>query len=644
MLLSFITSLSRSQKRAVIVGLDLAIIPAAFVFCYAMQSMQLSLDAYASQVLWVLPYLCLVAVGLSFWFELPQIRLKNFEGRAVLRYAAYSASLALALIPLTAVFSVTLRPSTYVLFGLSYCAMGTVMRFLMCGILVELYRRALPRRRVLIYGAGNTGTELASALRTHNTIDPVAFVDDNTALQSLIIAGLPVYSPAQLQRIVEDRAIDRVLLAIPSLSPPKQMQIARRLQGLGLEVQVLPSFSQLVGDEELLDKFVNVPPKDLLRRDEVAGSLGESAICYRGKSVLVSGAGGSIGSELCRQLLECRPSRLVLLELSEYALYVADLELRQLCAALPGVTDDIEIIPVLGSATDSRLVRKIFEEYPVQIVLHAAAYKHVPMVEINQLAGFGNNILGTHTMARESYKAGVERFILVSTDKAVRPKSVMGASKRFAELVVQDLASRVTSGTGPRYSMVRFGNVLGSSGSVVPLFQDQIARGGPVTVTHRNVTRYFMTVQEAAKLVLTAGAMAQGGEVYVLDMGRPVPILALARQTIEAAGYTVRDATNPDGDIEIEFTGMRAGEKLHEELTLTTHYNKTAHPKICSVREEGLSEIEIARTLRALREAVAAQDGEGARMAIAQAVQEYEVEDGDDVIAAQEVQGNRAST
>ncbi|MEM1150376.1 MAG: nucleoside-diphosphate sugar epimerase/dehydratase [Pseudomonadota bacterium] len=626
MLLSFITSLSRARKRAVIVGLDLVIIPVAFAFCYVMQSMDLPLHVYASQVLWVLPYLCMAAVGLSFWFELPQIRLKNFEGRAVLRYAAYSASLALVLVPLAAVFGASWHPSTYVLFGLSYCAMGTIMRFAMCAILVELYRRAAPRRRVLIYGAGNTGTELAAALRMHHSIDPVAFVDDNASLHRLIIAGLPVYSPAQLQRIVEDRAIDRVLLAIPSLSPPRQMQIARRLQALGLEVQLLPSFSQLVGDQELLDKFIKVPPRDLLPRDEVAGPLGENAACYRGKSVLVSGAGGSIGSELCRQLLECRPSRLILLELSEYALYTADLELRQLCETSPEYAKDVEIVPILGSATDGRLVRKLLADYEVQIVLHAAAYKHVPLVEINQLAGFGNNILGTQTLSRESYDAGVERFILISSDKAVRPKSVMGASKRFAELVVQDLAKRVPAGDGPRYSMVRFGNVLGSSGSVVPLFQEQIARGGPVTVTHRDVTRYFMTMQEAARLVLTAGAMAEGGEIYVLDMGKPVSISTLARQTIEAAGYTVRDADNPEGDIEIEYTGLRSGEKLHEELTITSHHNKTDHPKIFSVREEGLSEIEIARTLRALREAVAGQDVDGARAAIGRAVLEYEPE------------------
>ncbi|MEM1372849.1 MAG: nucleoside-diphosphate sugar epimerase/dehydratase [Pseudomonadota bacterium] len=617
-MLKFIQSLSRTHKRLLTVGIDLALIPVALVFCFTVQALPQSTTQLVASLVPALPYLFIAALGASIWLEIPQVRLKDFEGRAVLRFATYSTVLVAILVPLAILSDIPLLPTTYLLFGLSYFALGVFARFMLRGVLVELYRRAQPARRVLIYGAGTTGTELSSALRAHHSIDPVAFIDDNPSLQGLIVAGLPVYAPTQLARVVEERGIERVLVAVPSLSPPKQMQIARRMQDMGLEVQVLPSFSQLIGAEPLIDKFISLPGRDFLGRAEEATPLGEAGDCYRGRSVLITGAGGSIGSELSRQVLECAPKRLVLFELSEYALYTIDMEIRQLAEGM-----DIEIVPVLGSVTDGRLVRKCLADHDISVVLHAAAYKHVPLVEINQLAGLANNILGTQVLARESFDAGIERFILISTDKAVRPTNVMGASKRFAELVVQDLASRVPPGAGPRYSMVRFGNVLGSSGSVIPLFQDQIRRGGPVTVTHRNVTRYFMTVQEATKLVLRAGAMAEGGEVYVLDMGKPVPILNLARQTIEASGYTVRDDVNPDGDIEIAITGLRPGEKMHEELTISDDHRHTAHAKIFSAREASLSEIEVARTLRVLREALAVHDVDAARAAIENAVREY---------------------
>lgn len=622
MVLHFIQALSRSQRRLVIIALDLMLIPIALAFCFAVQVLPLSATEFASVLIPVLPYFLIAALAASYWFELPQVRPKNFEGRALLRFAAYAGTCAVAFVGIGFVWGLPFPVSTYLLFGLTYFALGTMARFATRGILVELYRRGVPQKRVLIYGAGTTGTELVSALRSHGSIEPVALIDDNASLHGMIISGVPVYSPAQIKTLVKERNIERALIAIPSISPPKQAQIARRMQAMGMDVQVLPSFSQLIGEEELIDKFVSLPGKSFLGRSEVEAVLGENAECYRGKSVLISGSGGSIGSELCRQVLECAPSRLVLFELSEFALYTVDMEMRQLLESSEHFRD-VEIVPILGSVTDPRLVRRVLSEQDVDVVLHAAAYKHVPLVEANPLVGLGNNIFGTQTLARESFEAGIERFILVSSDKAVRPVNVMGASKRMAELIVQDLASRVPSGGGPRYSMVRFGNVLGSSGSVVPLFQDQIRRGGPVTVTHEAVTRYFMTVQEAAQLVLTAGAMAQGGEVYVLDMGKPVPITKLARQTIQASGYTVRDEDDPDGDIEIKIVGLRPGEKMEEELTITSEHEFTRHRKIFSAQEESLSEIEVARTLRALREAIAGQDERAARAAIEAAIKEY---------------------
>ena len=449
----------------------------------------------------------------------------------------------------------------------------------------------------------------------------MAFADDNTNLHGLIVAGLPVYSPTKIRDIVEERQIDRVVLAIPSLSRPKQAQIAHRLQRMGLDVQTLPSFSQLIGTEDILDTLTPLEPQSFLGRSEVKAPVGDAADCYSGKAVLISGAGGTIGAELSQQILACRPSKIVLYELSEFALYTVHMDLGPLAAEW-----GIDLVPVLGSVTDPRQVRQVLAEHEIEIVLHAAAYKHVPMVEANPLSGLTNNVLGTQTLAREAQEAGVERFILISSDKAVRPSNVMGASKRLAELIVQDLASRVPAGQGPIYSMVRFGNVLGSSGSVIPLFKDQIRRGGPVTVTHPDVTRFFMTVTEAVRLVLTAGAMAKGGEVFVLDMGAPVKIMDIAREAIARSGYTVQDASNPDGDIPIDIIGLRPGEKLEEELTVTGDHIGTRHPKIFCAHENRLSEIEMARALRALREALAQSDVAAARAIIAAYVEPHVVD------------------
>ena len=440
-------------------------------------------------------------------------------------------------------------------------------------------------------------------------------VETARAMQGVTVLGLPVYKPSLLPEIIQRRHIDRVLLAMPSLSLPKQTQVVRQLEKLGVEVQALPSFAQLIGEEQLVDKLAPILPGRFLGREQLDAQMRGSDTHYANRTVLITGAGGSIGSELCRQVLACGPKRLVLYELSELALYQIEMELQLLAEG-----EAPEIVTVLGSVTDARLVRKVLSDYHVDVVLHAAAYKHVPLVEANPLAGLANNVLGTATLARAAAEHGVERFLLVSSDKAVRPTNVMGASKRLAELVVQDLAAR---STGTVFAMVRFGNVLGSSGSVIPLFQDQIARGGPVTLTHREVTRYFMTVQEAVGLVLQAGGFARGGEVFVLDMGDPVPIAKLARQMVEAAGYTVRDAGNPDGDIEIAITGLRPGEKLHEELLIGEGFLTTAHEKIFAAREAMLSEIEVASALRALRAAVAAADDAAARTVIARWVEGY---------------------
>lgn len=614
-MIDLINVLSRKQKSYIFLAIDLALIPLSLLFTLILQPAPVEALHSLVVLLPVLPYVMAVMALASIWLGLPMVQLNAYERHAVGQTAVVAALTAVTLALLTQLFGPRLSPGTYVVFATSLVLFMMATRTLMHQVVLVIYRRAAPRCRVLIYGAGTTGTQLAQALKSHDGIDPVAFVDDNGSLQGMTLMGLQVFSPARIQELVETRQINRVLLAMPSQSQPRQAQVIQRLQRLGLEVQALPSFAQLIGEEALVDKLTPVAPQNFLGRAARTLPLNEAATSYAERVVLISGAGGSIGSELCRQVLACRPRKLVLFELSELALYTVHQELEQ-----QALESGVEIVPILGSVTDPRQVRGVLESHGVQVVLHAAAYKHVPLVEANPLPGLANNVFGTQNLAQAAAQAGVERFILISSDKAVRPTNVMGASKRMAELLLQDLAQR---STGTIFTMVRFGNVLGSSGSVVPLFQDQISRGGPVTVTDPRVKRYFMTISEAVQLVLQAGAEALGGEVFVLDMGDSVPILQLARQVIESAGYTLRDADNPEGDIEIQIIGLRPGEKLEEELTLTDELITTRHAKIFCARESALSEIEVATFIRGLRAALAAGDEAAARRLLDRWVEGY---------------------
>ncbi|MEL6241599.1 MAG: nucleoside-diphosphate sugar epimerase/dehydratase [Pseudomonadota bacterium] len=607
-MLKLVQSLSRTQKQYVLITVDSLLIPVALFFALSLQISPIGARVVMSEFLEILPYLILLAAAVSVSMGASAIQLKTYEATAIGQSAVYAFLVAGISTSLTIVAKVPVAISTQIVFGISLFVFTVLSRIVLLQIVSAIYRSAPNRMRVLIYGAGSTGMQLVSALRNHDQIDPVAFVDDNAALHGMTVARLPVFTPARVPEIAVSKKIDRVLLAVPSLSYPKQAQIARRLQKMGLEVQALPSFSQLIGEEELVEKLTPLNPNVFLGRAEVAEDFDAQSNAYIDKTVLISGAGGSIGSELCRQVIRSRPKKLVLFELSELALYNINTEILQ--AAEGG---EISVVPILGSVTDAQQVRKVLADHDVDVILHAAAYKHVPLVESNPLAGMANNVLGTHILAAEGSAANVERFILISSDKAVRPTNIMGASKRLAELVIQDLASRVPTAETPKYSIVRFGNVLGSSGSVIPLFQDQLRRGGPLTVTHPNVRRYFMTVQEAVNLVLQAGAMAKGGEVFVLDMGKPINIDQLARQLIESSGYTVRDAGNPDGDIAIEYTGLRPGEKMAEELTLSGALIGSGHRKIFFANEAKLSEIEVASALSKLRQALASGDEEAAR-------------------------------
>jgi len=601
----------------IVLCIDVGLVPFALLAAFALQLNGLPL--FEDVVLhWLaLPLLMLVAGLLTVVMGIHRIQLKAYESRAISMTAVHALVLGLATAILDDLANLGTPVATFINFAIVYFLMAVGVRVVLLKFLLAVYRHGQEQCRVLIYGAGRTGRQLVAALRTDERIFPVAFVDDNKALQATIVQGLTVYSPVAIATLVRERQVDRVLLAMPSTPRPRLAQISRRLEDMGLDVQALPSFAQLAGNEALVDQLRPVAAGRFLGRAPLDAELPGGAETYVGQSILISGAGGSIGSELCRQLMSCAPDRLVLLENSELALYTLEQELKVLAERLK-----IEVVPVLGSVTEGALVRRVMTRHKVTIVLHAAAYKHVPLVEVNPAAGLTNNVLGTQTLAVAAGECGVKRFILISSDKAVRPKNVMGASKRMAEIVVQDLDSRSNvAGGGTIYSMVRFGNVMGSSGSVIPLFHDQISRGGPITLTHREVTRYFMTIPEAARLVLVAGSFAAGGEVFVLDMGDPIPIYNLARQMIEAAGYRVRDEATPEGDIEIVLTGLRPGEKLHEELLIGEGQITTPHPKILQAREAHLSEIEVAAALKALRAAVAEGDEAAMRAVIARWVE-----------------------
>lgn len=479
--------------------------------------------------------------------------------------------------------------------------------------------RSKPRERVLIYGAGRAGRELAGTIVHSPEMELVGFIDDDPEIAGASLAGQRIHPGERIVDVIERYSVEGVLLAIPSSSTQRRSEIIEKLEGIGVHVRTLPSMSDIARGKISVSDLKELDIVDLLGRPPVTPDQALLDNLIRGGTILVTGAGGSIGSELCRQVVEARPRTLILVEQSEYNLYTIERELR---AGNAGAGDDaVQILAILASVRDGHRMGQIFASYGVTVVLHAAAYKHVPLVEQNLAEGIANNVLGTMVVARLAIEHQVPRFILISTDKAVRPTNAMGASKRCAEMIVQALDQEAPA---TRFAMVRFGNVLGSSGSVVPLFREQVAAGGPVTLTHRDITRYFMSISEAAQLVLQAGAMAAGGEVFVLDMGEPVRIYDLATAVIRLSGRTVRDADRPDGDIEIRIEGLRPGEKLYEELLIGGETIATQHPRIRRAREHSLSLAELTPLLGALEQSFAAAgQGEKVRHALQAIVREY---------------------
>lgn len=591
-------SLTRRQKRYFFLAFDSALVPASLMLAFALRFSDGLPQAQIESAVPLFALMTIFGPVVMVAFRLPWIKLTALDISALLRIAmaamllGASAMVASYLLALGAPRSIPIL-LTALFFALA--VMGRALGSLLVSAALNRDGVGVP---VAIYGAGAAGIQLASALRQSSEVHPVTFVDDNPTLHGLIISGLAVASPTRLRKMAESGDVARILVAMPSLPKDKQAALVEELSKMPCDVQVLPSYVDLISGKGAAMK--TVAPDALLGRDKVTLDVPDIAKAYAGRSVMVTGAGGSIGSELCRQLMDCNPARIIFYDQSELALYQIDRELRT-AAEAKGIT----VKARLGSVTNPARVASVMSDEVVEIVLHAAAYKHVPLVEDNELEGARNNVIGTQTVAAAALAAGVERFILVSTDKAVRPTNIMGATKRMAELVVQDMASRTDK---TRFSMVRFGNVLGSSGSVLPLFQEQIRTGGPVTVTHKEVTRYFMTIPEAARLVLLAGAYSTGGDVFVLDMGKPMKIIDIARRMIEMSGAQVLKDGDEEG-IEIKITGLRPGEKLYEELLINAaSMVGTPHSKILRAEEDHLSQIEVAAMLREAKGAI--EDGD----------------------------------
>lgn len=643
---SFLLGLPRLPKLVLQVAADVALIWFSLWLAYVVRREHSGFTETFGENGWLFVLVPLIAVPLFAYFGLY---------RAVMRYVGTHALLAV----LKAVTMSALVLVAVVIYPLPHVAVPRslpVLYWCLCLLMVSNLRLLmrqffrgdwLPssenaedqanengsvcRSRVAIYGAGSAGHQLLTALRIGREMLPVAFMDDDPGLWGRLIDGLLVYPPDQIEQMIKESGARELLLAVPSASRARRRAILDAFERFPLHVRTVPGFMDLASGRVTVTDLQEVDISDLLGREPVIPDAALFERCLRNQVVMVTGAGGSIGSELCRQIVTSGPRVLILFEHSEFALYSIHSELVRWLQLADGAT---EILPVLGSVRNSGRLLDVMRTWGVNTVYHAAAYKHVPMVEHNIAEGFFNNTMGTLHSAQAAVLAGVENFVLISTDKAVRPTNVMGSTKRMAEMVLQALSRETTPNlfrlqhqeplpNRTRFTMVRFGNVLGSSGSVIPLFREQIRRGGPVTVTHPEITRYFMTIPEAAQLVIQAGSLGAGGDVFVLDMGQPVKIVELAEKMIRLSGFSGRTADKPEGDIDIVFTGLRPGEKLYEELLIGDDVESTCHPMIMRAEEEYLSWDELTALLQDLIDAIKADDYLRIRMLLQQVVSGY---------------------
>jgi len=628
--MKLILTLTRFQKQCIAALTDLVFLPLMFVM-----ALWLRFDTIDTELLnqfWIL-ILAVPLIAIPVFVRLGLYRaVIRFVDQKIVFVVVYGVSITvLAMMAVTVFFKIgILSRAVFGLFWFSSVMYMLASRFLARSYLLGL-NSDLNAVRVAIYGAGHAGVQVATAFRASREYMPMFMIDDNAELQGAIIAGLHVYSSGDLADLIAKYQIQEVHLVMPSISKKNQKLILNRLEKLRVKVRVTPPIRDLLNGELSLKDIREIEIEDLLGRDSVVPDPALISACITNKTVVVTGAGGSIGSELCRQILMQKPTMLILVEMSEFALYSIEKELLELKKKNAITT---EIMPFLASVLDTERCHKILSSFRVQTVYHAAAYKHVPLVELNPIEGIRNNVFGTLSIARAALRAGVMNFVLISTDKAVRPTNVMGSTKRMAELILQGLAAQQSK---TRFCMVRFGNVLGSSGSVVPLFRQQILAGGPITLTHPDITRYFMTIPEAAQLVLQAGSMGAGGDVFVLDMGEPVKILDLAERMVHLSGLALRSESDDRGSIEIKLVGLRPGEKLYEELLIGDNVDGTEHPLIMRAEESMIAWPVLQARLDSLELACKNFDYEEVRKMLLELVKEYQPQCGiEDMIWCQE--------
>ncbi len=546
----------RQTKQIFLVALDFVVFPILIWLCFVIRQFDLGAEVVPNipfGSVWV----SAIAVFMLFICGVYRFIVRTFNEFFMVKLGLATILSVIGLYLLAYSTHAFVPTSIPLMFGFMMFAWVWFSRGVIRFVVRSYLQANVPKKRIAIYGAGYAGQQVAAALYRSNEHLPVFFIDDDASLFGQMMGGLKVYSPAYALKLFAKQQVDEILIALPSVGRVRKSEIVKFLEPAHLKITEIPGLTKLVDGEIRVSDIQEVDIIDLLGRDPVPPIQDLLAKNIYNKVVMVTGAGGSIGSELCRQIIKNQPVKIIIYELTEFALYSIDKELK--------LNTEIEIVPILGTVLDQPKLERVIEQYQVQTVYHAAAYKHVPLVECNPLAGLKNNSIGTAFSLNAAVKKGVETFVLISTDKAVRPTNVMGASKRMAELYCQAMAEAQNQ---TQVSIVRFGNVLGSSGSVVPLFKQQILKGGPITVTHPDVTRYFMTIPEASQLVIQAGALGEGGDVFLLDMGEPVRIQDLARQMISLSGLKVREQDSKTGDIEIQYSGLRPGEKLYEELLI----------------------------------------------------------------------------
>ena len=600
-MIQFISKLNRKIKYSIVLLTDLITLIFCFFFALTLRLNELFPFEWLYESLSTLLLMLGCTIVFFFVFRLHRTKTSDFNITTSYNALAMVATVTLISLILNIYFQMGAPRTVPLIAGILFILAVILSRVIGFKLFQMLILWDSNRIAIAIYGAGAAGTQLAATLLNSTFYKPVLFVDENPHLQGLDILGLKVYEPTYLKDLVRRGMVEEILLALPNLTATQRKRVAEQLKNIDCKIKEVPVYEEIIKSGNLLSSLQEINSEDLLARSTVEIEMTKNLRIYKDANIFVSGAGGFIGSELCRMILKINPKRLIIFEISEISLYNIEKELRLLIDK-----QDIELIPVLGSVCDLSLLTHLFKSYEISVVLHTAAYKHVPLVESNTIEGIKNNIFGTKVIAEAATNCDVKNFMLISTDKAVRPTSVMGATKRVAELILQNLQKKDRNKC--TFSMVRFGNVLGSSGSVIPLFKEQIEQGGPVVVTHKDVTRYFMTANEAAQLVLVANSYAKGGDVFVLDMGDPVKIIELAMRMIELSGYTIRDKDNPDGDIEIKISKLRPGEKLYEELLIDKGTLETPHIKIMRAEESDLPSKEMESALKKLQRVIVNQD------------------------------------